>query len=296
MPLLFIFIIWYNCYGRNNPKIYRELSDKIPKIIGALIIFSVISSALPSVLSFSIFTIVGLSVGFGPLLFIIWLIRKALGKDKARDRKADYTYYQNHYQEQSKPKATGTAVTGLTRSVPKRRRIVEKFNKKYSLSLTEKEIDRIVDASYMSNCWEREIYDMNREYDSVFQWYNGDSGWLRSYLHAFPVQSVSSDFELQRTICLDSFDQIFRDINPGDYTTIDDCIDAINQRYLTAFDDSTFMIAYRFLEANGRHYELPHLGVMRNESDIDRLKHKYDATPDAEKNTAPTSGTARTGI
>ncbi len=281
MPLLFIFIIWYNFFGRNNPKIYRELSDKVPKIMGALIILSILSSALPSALSFSVAVIIGLGVAFGPLIFLFWLIRKLLGKDKARDQKADYTYYRNHYQEQSRPKTAGTTVTGLTRSVPKRRKIVEKFNKKYNLSLTEKEIDRIVDASYMSNCWEREIYDMNREYDSVFQWYSGDSGWLRSYLHAFPVQSVSSDFELQRTICLDSFDQIFRDINPGNYTTVDDCIDAINQRYFTSFDDSTFMIAYRFLEANGRHYELPHLGVMRNESDMDKLKHKYDETPDA---------------
>ncbi len=296
MPLLFIFITWYICYGRNNPKIYRGLAGKVPKIIGVLIILSALSSVSPSVLSFSVVAVIALGITFGPFIFLFWLIRKLLGKDKVRDQKADYTYYQNHYQEQSKPKTAGTAVTGLTRSVPKRRKIVEKFNKKYSLSLTEKEIDRIVDASYMSNCWEREIYDMNREYDSVFQWYNGDSGWLRSYLHAFPVQSVSSDFELQRTICLDSFDQIFRDINPGNYTTIDDCIDAINQRYLTSFDDSTFMIAYRFLEANGRHYELPHMGVMRNESDIDKLRHKYDATPDADKNTASTSGTTRTSI
>lgn len=296
MPILFVFIIWYSFFGKNNPKIYRTLQDKIPKIIGGLIILSILSSALPSVLSMSIAAIVVFGIFFGPLIFIIWLIRKALGKDKARDQKADYTYYQNHYQEQAKPKAAGTSVTGLTRSVPKRKKIIEKFNKKYGLNLTEKEIDRIVDASYMSNCWEREIYDMSREYDSVFQWYSGDSGWLRAYLHAFPVQSVSSDFELQKTICLDSFDQIFRDINPGKYTTTDECIEAINQRYLTAFDDSTFMIAYRFLEANGRHYELPHLGVMRNESDIDKLKHKYDATPNADKNAASTAGTARTRV
>ncbi|MGN0152084.1 MAG: hypothetical protein ACI39Q_06390 [Wujia sp.] len=272
MPIFVFFIIWYALYGKNNPKIFRTLEDKIPKIIGILILISVFSSMIPHVLSASIALIFSLA----PLIFIGWLIYRLSGRGKKKDQRSDYTYYQNNYQAEEKKRGMGTSVTGLTRSVPKRRKIVEKFNKKYKLSLTEKEIERIVDASYVSNCWEREIYDMDREYDTLYQWYNGASGWLRAYLHAFPVQSVSSDFEMQRNICMDSFDQIFRDIQPGKFATIDDCVDAINNRYMTVFDETTFMIAYRFLESNGRKYELPHLGVMRNESEMDRLKRKYD--------------------
>lgn len=279
MPLFVIFIIWYSIWGRNNPKTFRSIENKLPKIFGVLIAISVLSSLIPNLFVVSLVLIGLLAAGMftvGPFIFLAWLIRKLLGKDTKRGRQEDYTYYQETYQANEKPKGMSGTVTGLTRSVPKRRKIIQKFSKKYALNLTEKEVDRIVDASYISNCWEREIYDMNREYDTVYQWYKSESGWLRAYLRAFPVQSVSSDFEMQGNICVDSFDQIFREIKPGKYATVDECVDAINNRFLTSFDETTFMIAYRFLEQNGRHYELPRLGVVQNESPLEQLKRKYD--------------------
>lgn len=259
-------------YGRNNPKIYSKLHDKFGLIVFLLFIFSGLSSFSSS---FGVLLLVSLIIAVvgAPFWLIAWLISKS-AKGKARQKQNDYDYYTQHY-SQSDAKA-GMTVTGLTKAVPKRRKIVQKFNQKYDLYLTEEEINRIVDASYMSNCWEREILDMDQKYDTVSQWYRGDSAWLRAYLHAFPVQNVTSDFESQRSICLDTFYQVFSEIDPGKYESVESCVREINHRFMTNFDDITFSVAHRFLADNGYKFELPHFDVRGVKSDIDRLKDKYD--------------------
>lgn len=272
MPLIIIFFIWYGMYGRNNPNVYSKIHNKIGWIIALFVIFgglSGFSSLFGGLLAVSI-----VIAFFGaPIWLVAWLISRS-SKGKAKQKQNDYDYYKNHY-SQSDAKA-GTTVTGLTRAVPKRRKIVQKFNQKYDLYLTEEEINRIVDASYMSNCWEREILDMDQKYDTISQWYRGDSAWLRAYLHAFPVQNVTSDFESQRSICLDTFYQIFAEIDPGKYESVESCVREINQRFMTNFDDITFSIAHRFLADNGYSFSLPRYDVRGAKSDIDRLKDKYD--------------------
>lgn len=269
MPLFFI---WYGMYGRNNPKIYSKLHDKFGLIVFLLFIFSGLSSFSSS---FGVLLLVSLIIAVvgAPFWLIAWLISKS-AKGKARQKQNDYDYYTQHY-SQSDAKA-GMTVTGLTKAVPKRRKIIQKFNQKYDLYLTDEEINRIVDASYMSNCWEREILDMDQKYDTISQWYRGDSAWLRAYLHAFPVQNVTSDFESQRSICLDTFYQVFSEIDPGKYESMESCVREINHRFMTNFDDITFSVAHRFLADNGYKFELPHFDVRGVKSDIDRLKDKYD--------------------
>lgn len=229
-------------YGRNNPKIYSKLHDKFGLIVFLLFIFSGLSSFSSS---FGVLLLVSLIIAVvgAPFWLIAWLISKS-AKGKARQKQNDYDYYTQHY-SQSDAKA-GMTVTGLTKAVPKRRKIIQKFNQKYDLYLTDEEINRIVDASYMSNCWEREILDMDQKYDTISQWYRGDSAWLRAYLHAFPVQNVTSDFESQRSICLDTFYQIFAEIDPGKYESVESCVREINHRFMTNFDDITFSVAHRF--------------------------------------------------
>ena len=272
MPLVFIFFIWYGMYGRNTPKIYSKLHDKFGLIVFLLFIFSGLSSFSSS---FGVLLLVSLIIAVvgAPFWLIAWLISKS-AKGKARQKQNDYDYYTQHY-SQSDAKA-GMTVTGLTKAVPKRRKIIQKFNQKYDLYLTDEEINRIVDASYMSNCWEREILDMDQKYDTISQWYRGDSAWLRAYLHAFPVQNVTSDFESQRSICLDTFYQVFSEIDPGKYESVESCVREINHRFMTNFDDITFSVAHRFLADNGYKFELPHFDVRGVKSDIDRLKDKYD--------------------
>lgn len=269
MPLFVIFIIWYVIFGQNNPKIYEKLKGKLPLILIGFVLLSGLSGIIEPLLILSLV----LLFAFGPLALIIWLILRS-PKGKKRQRKEDYEYYKEHYKQSEK--STGTTVTGLTRSVAKRRRIVERFNRKYDLNLTEQEITRIVDASYMSNCWEREIYDMDKSYDNVAQWYKADTAWLRAYLRVFPVQNVTSDFENQRRLCVDAFEQIFRTVCPEKFMSVEDCVEETNRRYLTNFDEITFAVAHRFLEENGRSYGFPHFDIRGVQSDIDELKEKYD--------------------
>lgn len=278
MPFLIFFLIWYGIWGQNDPKAYHRLAGKVPKIITGLIFLSIFSSIIPELLGISIALLAIGGVFFGPFIFLGWLINKTT-KGKKRQQKKDYEAYQRYYQATHNTGRKGTSsmtVTGLTKSVSKRVKIVEKFNKKYELNLTDVEIDRIVDASYYSNCWEREIYDMSQSFDTMTQWYNADTGWLRAYLHSFPVQNVTSDFEAQHEICLETFKQVFDAVEPGKFSSIDDCVQAINHAFFTNFDESSFMIAYRFLEKNGLKYKLPHMKLMKATSDIDALREKYD--------------------
>lgn len=284
MGFIVAFFFWYNIIGKNNPRIYKSLDGKFGKIITAIVIMSIFGSAIPGFVIGSLVVVMTLLFTFGIPVFIIGAILKSLGLIKNKEKESlNSAYDRARYEREIKAsdnsknkKKYGSSLTGLTKSYPKRRKIVEKFNKKYSLTLTEKEVDRIVDASYTSYSWEREIYDMTEDYDALAQWYNRDTGWLRAYLRAFPIQSVSSDFDRQREICQDVFTQVFTEINPGRFATIDECVDAINDKYLTAFDEQTFMIAYRFLEANKVHIKLPSHTVLKGDSELDRLMHKYD--------------------
>lgn len=298
MGLIVAFLIWYNLVGKNNPGIYKALDGKIRGIVTTIIILSIFGSAIPSFFIGSLVVVMALAFTFGLPVFIIKTILKSLGLIKDKDKESlNSEYDRARYEKEIKAsnnkknkKKYGNSLTGLTKSYPKRRKIVEKFSKRYSLNLTEKEVDRIVDASYTSYSWEREVYDMDENYDVLAQWYNRDTGWLRAYLRVFPIQSVSSDFDRQREICQDVFTQVFTEINPGRFATIDECVDAINDKYLTAFDEQTFMIAYRFLEANKVHIDLPSHTVLRGDSELERLMHKYDEEAERGYNGSVTGG------
>ena len=278
MPLLIIFFIWYGMYGRNNPQIYSKIHNKIGWIIAAFVLFGGLSGFSSA---FGTLLVLSLVIAFfgAPIWLVAWLISKS-AKGKEKQKQDDYNYYKQHYSQATGN--SGMTVTGLTRAVPKRRKIIQKFNQKYDLYLTEEEINRIVDASYMSNCWEREIYDMNQKYDTVAQWYRGDSAWLRAYLHAFTVQNVTSDFENQKAICLNAFYQIFKEVDPKNYVSVDDCVREMNGRFMTNFDELTFSVAHRFLAENGYVYAMPHYDVKGSKSELDSLKEKYDKAVTSE--------------
>ncbi len=294
MPFIIGFVIWYNLYAKKNPKCCKTVEDKIGLIVFLIVAGNVVLSALPAILSSLIFELLAalllLCVAVAPIVAIVMLILKALGivnkpfnhkKDKRNEKEYFNQFKENSYAKDSK--RWHQSCTKLTKTVRKRRKIVEKFNDKYDLTLTEEEIDRIVDASYMSYCWEKEIYDMDKHYDSVTQWYNTDTCWLRAYIRVFPVQSISSDFERQRKICLETFQLIFDQVNPVSYNSIEACVDAINTRYFSFFDEVTFMIAHRFLKAAGKEYDLPKSEVFQYESELDALKRKYDEEEKRQK-------------
>ncbi len=270
--LLVIYLIWYSLFAKQNPELYRKIEPYHKKIFVVLLILTVFPAT---------WGLIGVGFAFAPFFLVAWAISKAKGKSEHIE--SERQYYQQ-YQEQ---KPTGKK---LTPSVPKRKKIVQSFSRKYKLNLTEEQVDRIVDASYMSFGWEREIIDMEKEYSTISQWYSSETSWLRAYFHAFHVQTVSSDFEMQRQIVLDSFDNIFLGAQPENFDTVDACVMSINNRYMTAFDDTTFMIAYRFLQANGRNVKLPHVHVADANADMEDMMRKYDSMGNAPKG----SGTAGT--
>lgn len=173
----------------------------------------------------------------------------------------------------------------ISMSLPKkpkeREKLIQKFSEKYGLNLTSKEITKIVNASYHSQPWENEVYAMMQDYENINEWYHCETNWLRVFLKVFNVQTVSSDFAYQKDICINAFDEVFQGVEMEHYVDNDECIRAMNNKFLTNFDESTFMIAYRFLEANGRHFTLPtgHVlsmdGVAGLDSELAQLEQKY---------------------
>lgn len=197
------------------------------------------------------------------------VFRKFIKKKKNGSEKI-----QNIEQEEEEP--------DLPDSVSGRIMIVRKFNKQYNLCLQEDEIDKIVNGSFNSIEWAREIEAMKKRYSTEFEWYDGETAWIRAYLKAFYVQNVSSDFQLQRDICLENFNEIFSATDFSLFYSIDECIAYINNRYMTNFNDISFMIAYRFLEENGKKYRLPSMGIVEATSEIDSLSEKYDKIKNEE--------------
>lgn len=262
MGIIIFFIIWYFAYARNNPKIFDKLKKKKGLIIFILIalFFSNASEGL-----------LGLSFALGALFipcYIFYKIAKAISGPEKRQEKKEAKQVRNSTIPKSEQ---------LPNAVPKRIKIVEKFNDKYDLTLTPSQIQTIVDASYVSTDWEYLILSMQKEYQTIHQWYKAPiGGWLRVYLKVFDVQTVSSDMAQQKRICIDSFDQIFRAIDLTSYNTPAWDISRINNTYMTNFDDISFMMAYRFLEANGHKYTLGEVEILHTDDELSNLKKKYD--------------------
>ena len=168
---------------------------------------------------------------------------------------------------------------GLPSAAKKRTKIVKKFSDKYDLYLTDREIKRIVDASYLSSGWAREICYMDQKYDTIYAWYAAMNPWLKVYLYAFQQQEISSDFAMQERIVYDAFNTVFSDICNDHDITIDQAIRRINEKYLTNFDETSFMIAYRYMESKGKRYSFAFNQVLNTHEDIDELLSKYESEP-----------------
>ena len=256
--LVFLVIIWYALWGKNSPDASRTVNEPKKKIgiggiIGLIIVLSILGSSTWAM------AIVLLSLGL-PVLLIGKLISMAK-KNEQRQQSQEYRSLPEDFK--------------LTETVSKRRKIVSKFNKEYELNLTDEQIERIVDASYFSYSWEREIYDMSKNYNHPAEWFRSETMWLRAYLAAFPMMNITSDFEMQRRVVEDAFRQIFYELPPGDFMTIDSAIEETNKRFFTLFDEATYMIAFRYMQTKGMKLEFPN-GLHHMESEAERLMREYD--------------------
>ena len=266
MGIIVVLLIWYFVAARNNPKLFRKIKSGKRKWIPILISIALISGLKPTLLYFTI------ALGIIALpIYVIYRIFRAL-IPPSKQSGDEYTYTTHKQRNEEIPKAQQ-----LPLAVPKRIRIVSKFNDKYGLNLTESQIQTIVDASYISTDWEMFIQSMTKEYQTIYQWYNTPSGsWLRIYLRVFNTQTISPDMKQQKQICLDSFSQIFHHTDLSAYNTPSWDIRDVNNMFMTNFDDTTFMLAYRFLEENGIKYRLGKVSVYSVNDELEQLKEKYN--------------------
>lgn len=278
--VVLIFIIYALAGDRKNIFTARQF-DTIKKVILGLIMFSIFGGALMP----SIGALIGLTIVLGaiiapPIVFFM-ILNSIFGKKKKdirynQSNDSTGSFYADRNQRYDKPKQNVKSSL-IPKQASKRRKIIEKFNKKYELFLTESQIQRIVDASYYSVEWEREISDMSKEYASVYEWFTGNTAWLRAYLKSFRIQNISSDFGQQKQICFNELDQVFRDTDLSASYADEARIREVNDKFFTNFDDISFMIAYRFLEANGRKYDIGgKSSVIKNEDEAETLAHKYE--------------------
>lgn len=202
------------------------------------------------------------------------------GTQSGTQRRAEQTYRagagfaQSSSDSRSKPGYTESRI--LPRPINRRIRIVSAFNDKYDLSLTKDEIKRIVEASYVSEAWKREVEAMTAKYETEGQWFYGATDWLRVYIYVFEIQNISSDFTLQEQICFETLDEVMAYACEVPAATIEERAERINRRYFTRFDEMSFMIAYRYLQHKGRNYELSRPDLVKNvDQELEETMEKY---------------------
>ncbi len=190
---------------------------------------------------------------------------------------AGQSYYSqtgSSYSYQSSQNYTASRI--LPKPLTRRTRIINAFNEKYDLSLTDEEVRRIAEASYVSEGWKREVEAMTAKYETEGQWFSGPTDWLRVYIYAFEIQNISSDFTLQEQICFETLDEVMAYACSVPDSTVEECILRVNERYFTRFNEMSFMIAYRILQRKGRNYELPKPDLVKNvDQDLEEMMKKY---------------------
>ncbi len=264
--IVVLLVLWYVFVGRNQPKSYKKVRKNKNKWIPLVIILICISAA-----SSTFWILWPLLMMVLPVYIFYRIIRAILPKRSAQEEPDYNSYTTRRERNNAMPKASQ-----LPNAVQKRIRIVEKFNKKYELNLTENQIQTMVDASYVSTDWEFFLHSMTQDYATVHQWFaSGQNGWLRVYLRVFNTQTVSPDMRQQKQICLDSFRQIFQYTDLSSYNTPAWDIRDVNNKFMTNFDDTSFMLAYRFLEENGIHHDLGSVKIVDADEELEALKRKY---------------------
>ncbi|MCR5033764.1 MAG: hypothetical protein K6A92_13015 [Lachnospiraceae bacterium] len=272
LSLIIVYVIIMKATGQDEKAsdVFRILKKVLAWGFGGLFALSLLTSVIGSGEMASVAAVVGL----------LFLLRKIKQKNT-----------QNNYQKEKKAKtvtksggAYETRSSILPRPVTKRNKLVTQFNERFKLYLTREQIDRIVDASYVSAGWKTEIEAMmTQDYVTIYEWMQGPTAALRAYLYAFHVQKISSDFTQQDQIVTDSLNEIMDYADTLKHLDLQQRIEAVNNKFFTAFDDVTFMIAFRYLEGKGFRHTLDKVNLERNDSELDEMMKKYqkEATPSA---------------
>ena len=169
--------------------------------------------------------------------------------------------------------------SSLSFNLPKRQgareKIIKKFCKLYNISLDDNDIKTMASASYLSNEWAAEIAAMTFKYNSVYEWMGSGRSWFRIYITTFNMIDVFSAFSRQEQYVFETFDKIFTDICVDDTLPVEVIVENINRKYLTNFDEVSFMQAIAYMEANGRKYHFGSPVLTSVDSELDKLAKKY---------------------
>lgn len=163
----------------------------------------------------------------------------------------------------------------LPRSESGRTKIINKFNSKYDLNLSNTDINTMSSATYMSLEWASEVYAMTQKYDSIYEWLGQGNIWLRVYLYAFNIQNISPVFNKQEELVYNAFNTIFTEMCYDETLPTEVIIENINNKYMTRFDEASFLLAINYMESKGRHFKFGSPILTRVHSDIDDLAKKY---------------------
>lgn len=217
-----------------------------------------------------------LFIGFGVMGLFFWGIYKLINIRKINNNNRRFDSQEFNSYNFYEPQNRANSKEVLSQSPNKRRKIIRKFNELYNLCLTDAQINSIVNASYISEIWKNEIFDMTKSYEVPYQWMNGKTGWLRAYLYVFKVQDINVDFDEQERICAYAFNAVFSYADTLKGMPLNMIIKYVNEKFLTSFDDTTYMIAYRFLEQRGVSHSIPNPNIVNTNSEIDELLKKYN--------------------
>ena len=279
--LIFLFIILPILKGAKRDE---RRSDVFKIFFGIYFLFAVLGAVFHSPIA-----------AVAIIALVLYLFIKAKKKKESNEREQKYGWekqtrtkqnsYGGTYQNTQSYSSRADAGTGrvfsviLPKQVSKRRKIVQDFNRKYDLYLTPEQVQGIVDSTYMSETWKREVEAMAGKYETIYEWFQGSTKWLRAYLYAFHVQDVTSDFSQQERIVTTAFEEIMRYSDSLSNLSVSERIKEINSKFYTNFDDVTYMIAYRFLESKGLFHTLEVTEPSRDDKDLDDLMEKYRTMP-----------------
>ena len=166
----------------------------------------------------------------------------------------------------------------------KREDIIIAFSNRYSVGISDEDRQAIVDATYYSNDWERELEAMTNDYANLGMWYTKDDKkmcWLRVYLAAFPVKEISSDIDEQYSITVEKhFINLYKAICKRDFLTNEEIIKYINETFLLNFDKNSFAVWKAYMKDNDFIIKLKNEGQVGFDTDINKLMRNYSDNDD----------------
>ena len=74
---------------------------------------------------------------------------------------------------------------------------------------------------------------------------------------------------------METFDEVMRYAVSLTELTLEEKITRVNDRFFSSFTETSFMMAYRYMQSKGKTYQLEQVEVMKNETEAEQIMSKY---------------------